>query len=172
MNILDFFVIRTALPFGYLAAFCGLLALAVVGAVLAFGGVRRRKRWRLGAGLALLAAVGLVVAADIRAGRIDWNPLVREEQALHGEWRMDRSVLTLQADGQYRCMGQACVELGAWGHWRRAGDFELVFEGGSNRRATRRLARDGQRLYLVAGTSEWDDPDTWRPRFTFVLEAT
>ena len=164
---MEFFVIRTALPFGYLAGVLGLLALVAIGALLTFGGIKRQERWQLGAGLALLAVVGLVVWANIRAGAIDWNPLVREEQMLHGAWRDGRSVLTLEPDGQFRCTGRACTELGARGRWRRAGDFELVFEGGAGGWVTRRLARDGQYLYLVAGTSDFDDPDMWRPRFTF-----
>jgi hypothetical protein len=79
MDIMSFFVIRTAVPFGYLVIYLGLLGVAVFGLVQVWRGVRARplRRGRALAGVALLAGVTLIIAANSAYdAALDLNPRV------------------------------------------------------------------------------------------------
>ena len=166
-----FFVIRTALPFGYLLVYVTLLGVAVVGLVQIWRGIRSRplQRGRALAGVVLVAAVTLVVAANqAYSAALDLNPRTTTKD-LVGEWRDGRAVLVLLPDGRFTCGGGGeCDLLGSAGTWLKRDDYELEFREQPDAAMFRRVVRYQGRYRL---TELADDPDLWDGRLTFELNA-
>jgi len=172
MNGLHFFVIRTALPLGYLAAALLLLCAAVFGLVQIWRGLRARplNRVRALTGIGLLFIVGLVTAANLAyEDSIELNPVVTAAD-LEGTWKDGPAVLDLSPDGTYSCSGGgSCTRLGATGRWAHDGDFLLRFTRASDGRALiQRVVQAEKDLRL---TNEADDPDMWDGVLTFRHQA-
>ena len=171
MDILSLFVIRTALPFGYLIAAIALLGFAVLGLAQIWRGMRARplQRGRVLAGVILVAAVTLIVAAnEAYSAALDFNPLTTTED-LKGEWRDGRAVLLLLPDGRFSCAGGGeCDLLGSNGTWLKRNDHELEFRQHPDAAMFRRVVQYRGHLRL---TELIDDPDSWDGRLTFELTA-
>lgn len=168
MNILNFFVFRTAFPLGYLVFALLVLCAAVFGAVQIWRGFRARRfnGARTLIGIALLLLAGLVTVANWAPDdSIEFNPMVTVAD-LEGVWKDGRAVLELSAKGTYSCSGSgSCTKLGAAGEWTRDGDFLLRFTRSDDRRVlVQRVVRREKDLRL---TNEAPDPDMWDGVLTF-----
>lgn len=173
------FVIRTAVPFGYLIAYGALLGLGVLGLVWLVGGVRRRRAGRALFGALAAGVAGYVLWVNEAEGRaLDLNPSLGAPEQLVGAWRGDAdAVLTLAADGAYRCAGAGeCRALGRVGTWARAGDFDVALRpaaaggaGASGRVARYRVVAYRGRLRLAHPID--DDPDSWDGALLFAHES-
>ncbi len=168
MNVLNFFVIRTALPFGYLAIGLFLLCVAIIGLVQVWRGLRTRplNRARALTGIALLTLAGLVTAANlVSENSVELNPIVTVAD-LEGVWNDGPAALELSSDGTYSCSGGgSCAQLGASGRWAHDGDFLLQFTRATDGRVLiQRVVRAEKELRL---TDEAKDPDMWDGVLTF-----
>jgi hypothetical protein len=108
------FVIRTAIPFGYLLAYGFLVGLVVVGIGLFATGIRRRTAKLAVVGALALGCAGYVVAVNIAEDdALDMNPSYGGGAALAGRWvGNDRTTLVLAPNGTYRCTGKGeCLAL-------------------------------------------------------------
>lgn len=170
---MDALVFRTAIPLGYLFFFAAVVGAAVLGIALLAHGVRSRPR-RTGAGVVgggVVAACALVLWTNIAGDGVEWNPLIHGSDALAGRWRDGRARLELAGDGTYTCTGRACGELGGSGRWARDGDFYVTFEVSGGPRVRWRITERDGHYQFVAGASQ-GDPDGWRPRPTFIRQAS
>jgi len=161
------FVVITAIPFGYLVFYLGLLALflgGVAGLVVALWHQPRRP-WvaltgALGAVFAL-AVFGINVEAD---AALDLNPSIPSDSALLGTWRSRHATLTLSPDGSYHCSAQAaCGRLGVTGRWQRSEEFDVRLVGAQDSVLYRVVRYRG----ILRLTEEMEDPDMWDGRFLF-----
>jgi hypothetical protein len=177
MDVLRFFIFRTAFPFGYLL-FVGLPLLGAIGlgVTLLMRDVRKLPRsgaMQLSWGLVILAGVALYLGlTEVYARALDLNPVVNERD-LVGLWRDGAATLELQADGTYRCgkSREACGAFSQMGRWVHDGSFQLSFTpaGGSERSTlVRRIVRYAGTLRL---TSAFEDPDEWDGALSFAHSA-
>ena len=110
-------------------AILALLSLAVLGAAIAPGGLRRRRgrRTRVAAA-ALLAATSLALLWPQLADRpvLDVHPVVPSVAELSGRWSDGPDTLDLRADGAYTCRGTRCTGFGPQGTWTRGDSGSVV----------------------------------------------
>jgi hypothetical protein len=162
---MDVFIFRTALPFGYLGFWGGVVVLAIAGLVTLGRGVRsRRLPPVIGGGLLFIGLVTLGAINVVAEKKLDLNPLIRDRNELAGEWKDGTSVLELRADSTFACQGgHACSELGPAGTWTWS-DFEVTFRGATDVGVVRRIVRYDRELRLANIPG---DPDEWNGKFSF-----
>ncbi|HEY8101206.1 MAG TPA: hypothetical protein VIF82_10675 [Burkholderiaceae bacterium] len=165
---MEIFVFRTAIPFGYLIASAGFVALSILSVVLFFRGVlgKPRRTTLIVLSGVLMFFLVMVGVANLNEESIDWNPLVRNTSELTGTWQDGSSNLVLLSDGQYRCSGNACDGIDVKGNWQRSGDFYILFRPINASQVEWRLAMHAGRLSLASGVTK-GDPDMWLPKLTF-----
>ncbi|PIR16663.1 MAG: hypothetical protein COV48_09530 [Elusimicrobia bacterium CG11_big_fil_rev_8_21_14_0_20_64_6] len=158
---------RTAIPFGYLFFFGGLLALVIGGLYLVIAGALRRPRERAGiaCGTFMVALGGwLFWSAAGAGGNLDLNASYSSE-TLVGKWEQDGSILVLNKDGTFVCSnGGECTTFGERGRWnkRRGGnDIEFVSSGKTIERAP---VSYNEEIWF---TDLSGDPDMWNGRLMF-----
>jgi hypothetical protein len=110
-------------------AILALLSLAVLGAAIAPGGLRRRR----GRGTRVLAAtlllgvsLALLWPQLVTRPALDVHPVVPSVAQLAGTWSDGPDTLALRADGAYTCRGARCTGFGNQGTWTRESDGSLV----------------------------------------------
>jgi len=168
MKVLEFFVIRAAIPFACLGVALVLLGAAIFGLVQVWRGLRARplNRIRLLAGVALLFVVGLATTANlIWENSVEFNPFITAAD-LEGVWNDGSAALNLNSDGSYTCSGAgSCSKVGAVGRWTRDGDFLLRFTRASDGQVLiQRVVSTERGLRL---TNEVGDLDMWDGVLTF-----
>lgn len=145
-------------------AILALLALAVLGAAIAPGGLfaRRRRASRIVAAAVLVGAALSLVWPQLTRGRaLDANPASAATLALAGTWRDGSDTLVLLSDGAYGCAGVRCTGFGARGTWRRGGDALLVARWSDGREVPWNIVtyRGRYRLALLperGGDTAWE----------------
>ena len=164
-RIVDWFIFRTAVPFGYLAFWGGLVVLSGASVGIVIRSLRPFRKRRMVAGSMLFAALALLGAVNVFAEqKLDFNPLIRERGDLVGVWKDGTATLDLRADGTFLCQGDGeCSGVGPTGAWTWH-DFEVKFRSIAGRTVVRRILRYGQELRLA---SLPDDPDVWDGRLSF-----
>src|SRR5712672_1810846 len=144
------FAFRTAIPFGYLFFYGGLLIVAIIGCGLIVVALKRHKATLAGAGALLTTGVALVVWANIDAeSALDMNPLVQMDSSIVGAWHDGAATLELRRDHSYVCAGNACGPLAVSGTWERAATFDLIFRPTAGSPQVRRLMRYRGQLRLT-----------------------
>ncbi len=106
-----------------------LLALAVLGAAIAPGGLRRRRGRGtrvLAAALLLGASLSLLWPQLVARPALDVHPVVPAVSQLAGMWSDGPDSLDLRADGAYTCRGARCTGFGQQGTWTREADGSVV----------------------------------------------
>lgn len=160
-------VVRTGMPFGYLVAFLGIIALLAGGLAVTVVALRGRPA-RLGlavAGVLSTAFAILVLVVNVRAeDDLDLAPLITAEGSLFGAWQGGAARLVLNPDGTYDCSGRTkCGPLRTGGRWSRSGDFDIRFNSGQSS-VTYHVVRYKGAFRLI----EMDgDPDLWDGSFRF-----
>lgn len=168
------FVIRTAVPFGYLLAYGFLLGLVVVGIGLFATGIRRRTAKLAAVGALALGCAGYVVAVNIAEDdALDMNPSYGSGAALAGRWvGNDRTTLVLAPNGTYRCTGKGeCLTLTSAGAWQAiSGSHEVEFRSSSSSSSSLVYSIVSYRGHLrLAHLIE--DPDIWDGEMPFEYVA-
>ena len=110
-------------------AILALLSLALLGAAIAPGGLRRRRgRGTRVVAATLLAAASLALLWPQLAGRpaLDVHPVVPGVAQLAGTWSDGPDTLELRTDGGYTCRGARCTGFGSRGTWTRESDGSVV----------------------------------------------
>ncbi len=164
---MDFLVFRTGVPFGYLILAMVFFIAFVVSCISLRRALKARPVNKLKALLPCMpiAFFALVVSANLNAGAVEWNPLIRGDAPLLGNWEEGASVLALHEGGQYACAGSACAALNAAGKWQRVGDFEIDFAPADGAPTRWRITAHEGRYEFVAGAV--GDPDNWQTDVTF-----
>lgn len=166
---MDFLVLRTGVPFGYLMlaiVFCIALIVSCVSLRRSLKAKPVNKRNALLSSLPI-AFIALVVLANLNADPVEWNPAIRGDAPLLGTWEDGASLLALHQSGQYTCAGTACAALKAAGKWQRFGDFEIDFAPMDAAPTRWRITAHQGRYEFVAGAA--GDPDNWQADVTFSL---
>ena len=104
-------------------------SLAVLGAAIAPGGLRRRRgRGTRVVAATLLAAASLALLWPqlVRRPALDVHPTVPAVAQLAGTWSDGPDTLELRADGAYACRGARCTGFGSRGTWTRESDGSVV----------------------------------------------
>lgn len=110
-------------------AILALLALAVLGATMAPGGLRDRPRRAsriVAASVLVGAALSFAWPELTRARALDASAASAAAVPLAGTWRDGVDTLRLDGAGSYECRGAKCMGFGARGTWRRGSDSLLV----------------------------------------------
>ena len=147
---------RTAFPFGYLLI--TLLLLAIFGAaVLTLGWGLVRRRWLATVvGSAMMLGVGMLVVAQIYfESLMEWNPSIKADSEVLGQWADDKATIDLRAD--HTCTGTLEAADFA-GTWRRDDwNLKVTFEK-PHTPDMRFISWAGELRLMVAPP---DDPDMW-----------
>jgi hypothetical protein len=162
---MDAFIFRTAIPFGYLPFWGGVALLAVAALATVGRGIRsRRTAHVIGGGVVVAGLVALAAVNVAAEKKLDFNPLIRDETELAGQWRDGRSVLDLRADGTFTCRGGSeCAGLGPAGTWSWR-DFQITFCAPTGVTVVRRIIRYDGEVRLA----NWPaDSDSWNGQFSF-----
>jgi hypothetical protein len=161
------FVFRSAVPFGYLGFWVGVVVLEIIALALVVGGLRSaRKGTAISGGLLLTGLIVVTVVNVIYDKNLDTNPMIHGRQELAGSWKDGAATLELRLDGTFACQGgNECSELRGAGAWAW-NDFEITFRPATGPEVVRRIVRydDELRLANVPG-----DLDAWDGRFSFRL---
>jgi len=110
-------------------AILALLSLAVLGAAIAPGGLRRRRgRGTRVLAAMLLAGTSLALLWPQLADRpaLDVHPVVPAVAQLAGTWSDGPDTLELRLDGAYTCRGTRCTGFGTQGTWTREPDGLII----------------------------------------------
>ena len=137
-----------------------LLLLGAVGATMAPGGLRNRKR----APQRLLAAALLVGAASTLLWPSLRDRLASRRTATHaatpvGIWIYGVDTLSVDANGSYACGGQACAGFSQRGTWRLGNDGRLLVRWADGHEVSWRVVRYNghERLGLTPSAgATWD----------------
>lgn len=106
-----------------------LLSLAVLGAAIAPGGLRRRRGRAtrvLAATLLLGASLAMLWPQLVHRPALDVHPVVPAMAQLAGTWSDGPDTLELRSDGSYGCRGTRCTGVGRQGTWTREDDGTVV----------------------------------------------
>ncbi|MEP7001526.1 MAG: hypothetical protein ABI969_13660 [bacterium] len=150
-------------------AVLALLALALIGATMAPGGLRSRRR---GSRRIIATAVLIGVALSLlwpqytRRRALEEQPPVPNLSQLAGTWRDGTDTLELRSDGLYRCRGTACTGFGAHGTWTHDATGALVARWGDGHTVAWRIVRYNGR-YRLGLLPARDAGATWEPRLVF-----
>jgi hypothetical protein len=150
-------------------AILGLLVLAVLGAALAPGGLRNRRRTapRLVAASVLIgAALSLLWPQLTRRRALEEHPPVPELSELSGRWRDGADTLSLRRDGTYECRGARCTGFGARGTWSHTADGALIARWSDGHSVPWRIVRYNGRYRLELAPAR-DAGATWDARLAF-----
>src|SRR5262249_659199 len=111
---MDALIFRPAVPFGYVGFWGGVGVLAIAALAALGRGIRSRSTVEIVGGAIVVAGLAALAAVNVAAEKkLDFNPLVRDDTALAGQWMDGNSVLDLRADGTFTCQGgDECPELG------------------------------------------------------------
>ena len=104
-----------------------LLLLGVIGATMAPGGLRNRKRapQRLLAAALLVGAAMTLLWPSLRAQLLRQRALPRVVSQVAGLWVYGLDTLSIDASGSYTCRGAACTGFTQRGTWRLGDDGRL-----------------------------------------------
>ncbi|MEO8333422.1 MAG: hypothetical protein ABI664_00520 [bacterium] len=154
-------------------AILALLSLALVGAAIAPGGLRRRR----GRGTRVLAATLLVGASLalvwprlMARPALDVHPVVPGVAQLAGTWSDGPDTLDLRANGDYRCQGVRCTGFGRVGTWTRQPDGTLIAQWSDGHRVPWNLVMYHGRYRLALLPPTGEEP-SWEGRLMFEKAA-
>ncbi len=150
-------------------AILGLLALGILGASMAPGGLRdgpRRSRRLIAAAVLVGAALSLLWPHFTRGRALDANPVSAPSTQLAGAWLDGIDTLRLGSDGRYTCNGPRCTGFGARGTWSTGDGASLTARWSDGHVVTWRVVTYNGR-YRLALLPEGDVAAAWEGRLYF-----
>ena len=150
-------------------AILALLALAVLGAAIAPGGLRNRARGRrriVAAAVLAGASLSLVWPQLTRPRALDEHPLVDRVETIAGTWRDGTDTLVLAADGMYTCRGARCAGFGMQGTWAIGTNGALTARSSDGLTVSWRVVKYNGRFRLGIFPSEGTGA-AWESRLFF-----